>query len=137
MSLRIYTSNQMEKLVEALADSLTEPLLSPLTPEVIVVQSKGMQRWLAMELAKKLGIWANCCYPFPNKMVWDLFCCTLPKIPDISFFSPEVMTWKIMEVLPTYLEREEFAPLRYYLNGDSDGLKRFQLAGKIADVFDQ
>jgi exodeoxyribonuclease V gamma subunit len=137
MPLTIYTSNRMENLVEALANVVAEPLASPFAPEVIVVQSKGMQRWLAMELAGKLGIWANCDYPFPNKMVWQLFRRTLPSIPDTSFFTPEVMTWKIMGLLPGFLDREEFAPLRHYLDGDGEGLKRFQLAGRIADTFDQ
>jgi exodeoxyribonuclease V gamma subunit len=137
MPLNIYTSNRMENLVEELAASLTKPLASPFTPERIVVQSKGMQRWLAMELAGKLGIWANCEYPFPNKLVWQLFCRTLPNIPDISLFSPEVMTWRIMGLLPRFLDRGEFAPLNHYLAGDVDGLKRLQLAGKIADTYDQ
>ncbi len=137
MPLKIYTGNRMENLVTALAGVLATPLASPFTPELIVVQSKGMQRWLAMELAKKLGIWANCKYPFPNKMVWQLFCSTLKEMPDISSFSPEVMTWKIMARLPGFLHRAEFAPLRHYLTVDSDGLKLFQLAGKIADTFDQ
>ena len=137
MALNIYTGNRMENLVEALASVVAEHLASPFVPETIVVQSKGMQRWLAMELAKRFGIWANGEYPFPNKLVWQLFCKTLPNIPDTSFFSPQVLNWKIMGLLPEYLEREEFAALRYYLEGDSDGLKRFQLAGKIADTFDQ
>jgi exodeoxyribonuclease V gamma subunit len=137
MPLKIYTSNRMENLVVALADVVAKPLASPFTPESIVVQSKGMQRWLAMELAGRLGVWANCTYPFPNKMVWQLFCNTLPNIPDVSSFSPDVMSWKIVGLLPGLIEREEFAPLRHYLSVDSDGLKRFQLAGKIADTFDQ
>lgn len=137
MALNIYTGNRMETLVEALASVVAEPLASPFVPETIVVQSKGMQRWLAMELAKRFGIWANGEYPFPNKMVWQLFSKTLPNIPDSSFFSPQVLNWKIMGLLPEYLQREEFAALRHYLEGDSDGLKRFQLAGKIADSFDQ
>ncbi len=137
MPLNIYTSNRMENLVEALSGVVAEPLASPFVPETIVVQSKGMQRWLAMELARRFGIWANGEYPFPNKMVWQLFCKTLPNIPDSSFFSPKVLGWKIMGLLPEYLHREEFVALRHYLEGDSDGLKRFQLAGKIADSFDQ
>lgn len=137
MPLNIYTSNRMENLVEALAGVVAEPLSSPFVPETIVVQSKGMQRWLAMELAGRFGVWANGEYPFPNKMVWQLFCKTLPNIPDSSFFSPKVMNWKIMGLLPEYLEREEFAALKHYLEGDRVGLKRFQLAGKIADTFDQ
>jgi exodeoxyribonuclease V gamma subunit len=127
----------MENLVDALAGVVAKPLVSPFTPETIVVQSKGMQRWLSMELARKLGVWANCSYPFPNKMVWDLFCLTFRDVPDVSSFAPEVLTWRIMEILPDYLGRDEVVPLKFYLDGDRDGLKRFQLAGRIADTFDQ
>ena len=137
MPLNIHTSNRMENLADALSGVLKEPLSSPFTPEILVVQSKGMQRWLAMELAQRFGIWANCKYPFPNKVVWDLFMKAFPDLPDTSRFSPEVMTWRIMGLLPGFLGRQEFAPLNYYLDEDSDGLKRFQLAGKIADTFDQ
>lgn len=137
MPLNIYTSNRMENLVLALAGVLKEPLAAPLAPEVIVVQSKGMQRWVAMELARHFGIWANSNYPFPNSMVQQLFSAVIPDLPDVCFFSPEVLTWKIIGLLPGFLDREEFAPLRSYLAGDRDGLKSFQLAERIADTFDQ
>ena len=42
-----------------------------------------------------------------------------------------------MGLLPGFLGREEFDPLNRYLAGDSDGLKRLQLAERIADTFDQ
>ncbi len=137
MPLHLYTSNRMENLVDALSGVLAEPLPSAFTPELIVVQSKGMQRWLAMELARTFGIWANCNYPFPNKIVWDLFCETISDKLDVSSFAPDVMTWKIMGLLPTFLDMAEFAELKLYLSGESGGLKRYQLSGKIADTFDQ
>jgi exodeoxyribonuclease V gamma subunit len=138
MPLNIYTSNRMENLVQALAHVLNNPLAAVLSPEVIVVQSKGMQRWVAMELAKHFGVWANCRYPFPNAMVLQLFSLVLPEVPDdAASFSPEVLTWQIIGMLPGFLDREEFAPLQHYLVGDRDGLKRFQLAERIADTFDQ
>ena len=137
MPLQIFTSNRMENLVSALAQILKIPLAAPFKPEVIVVQSKGMQRWLAMELARKIGVWANCGYPFPNSVVWQLFCRAIPDLPDTSLLSPDVLTWKIMGLMPEFLGRDEFASLKHYLDGDKYGLKRFQLAEKIADTFDQ
>src|SRR6266702_5026051 len=137
MPLNIYTSNRMESLVEALTGVVAEPLTSPFTPEIIIVQSKGMQRWLAMELAKRFGVWANCKYPFPNDMIWRLFRAALPEIPDTSPFSPDAMIWRVMGLLPEFIAQKEFVQLQNYLTGDKDGLKRFQLAGKIADTFDQ
>jgi exodeoxyribonuclease V gamma subunit len=137
VSLRIHTSNRMENLVESLAAVVARPLSSPFVPETIVVQSKGMQRWLAMELAGRFGVWANSIYPFPNAMIWRLFRSALPDLSDAYPFSPEILTWKIMARLPRFLQQPEFALLRGYLAGDVDGLKHFQLAEKIADTFDQ
>jgi exodeoxyribonuclease V gamma subunit len=74
MPLNLYTSNRMEVLVDTLATALRKPLASAFTKEVIVVQSRGMQRWLSMELAARFGVWANGHYPFPNAMVQELLC---------------------------------------------------------------
>ncbi len=138
MPLNIYTSNRMENLVEALAGVVEEPLSLPMAPEVIVVQSKGMQRWVSMELAKRFGVWANCAWPFPNAMMWRLYGLVMPEIPvDEAAFTPEALSWKIMQRLPGFLDRGAFAQLRNYLAGDGDGLKLFQLACRIADTFDQ
>ena len=41
---RLFVSNRLEVLAEQLAAVLQTPLSSPLAPEVIVVQSKGMER---------------------------------------------------------------------------------------------
>jgi exodeoxyribonuclease V gamma subunit len=135
--LQIHTSNRMENLVESLATVVARPLSSPFISETIVVQSKGMQRWLAMELAARFGVWANSIYPFPNAMIWRLFRSALPELSDTYPFSPEVLTWKLMALLPRFLHRQESAELQRYLGGDTDGLKHFQLAEKIADTFDQ
>jgi exodeoxyribonuclease V gamma subunit len=138
MSLTIYTSNRMENLIDALAGVLAEPLADAFAPEVIVVQSKGMQRWVSMELAKRFGVWANGDYPFPNAMMWRLFGLAMPDMPvDDAAFAPETLVWKIMRYLPGCLEHPEFSPLRRYLAHDADGLRLFQLSLRIADVFDQ
>lgn len=137
MPLNLYTSNRMEVLVDTLKAALREPLASPFTQEVIVVQSRGMQRWLSMELASRFGVWANGHYPFPNAMVQELFGALFSEKPDTSSFAPEVMSWRIMRLLPELLDTEPFGTLRRYLADDPDGLKLFQLSEKIADTFDQ
>jgi len=137
MALNLFTSNRMEVLVDALASTLREPPESPFTKEVIVVQSKGMQRWLSMQLASRYGVWANGHYPFPNAMVQELFEKFFSPSPDSSSFAPEVMTWRILRLLDDLLDSAPFASLNHYLADDHNGLKRFQLSEKIADTFDQ
>ncbi len=137
MSLTITSSNLMESLVDSLAATVARPLASPLAPETIVVQSAGMERWLAMELSRRFGVWANGEYPFPNAFVWRLFRDTLGNLPDDSPFSPDLLAWRLMDILPSLAGRDGFEPISAYLTGDRDGLKLFQLAERIADTFDQ
>ena len=72
-NLNVYTSNRMEILAEQLAQIVRAPLPSPLIPEIIVVQSRGMERWISMQLAKFNGISANCSFPFPNAFLESIF----------------------------------------------------------------
>ena len=135
--LHLYTSNQLEILAEKLAVVLSGPLSAPLQSEIIVVQSKGMERWISMELACRHGICANIQFPFPNHFVYKRFREVIPDIEEKSPFDPEILTWKVMQILPSCLEGKGFESLQGYLQGDHSGLKRFQLSSRIADLFDQ
>lgn len=137
MPIAIHTSNRMEILLDHLAEVLNEPVGPVLSQEVIVVQSRGMSRWISMELAKKFGVWGNCDFPFPNKFVRDLFAATIPDIPDSNLFDSEILTWRVIGQLEQLLDSPEFKELQIYLTGQSRGLKLYQLAEKIADTFDQ
>jgi exodeoxyribonuclease V gamma subunit len=141
MPLKIYTSNRMERLVDDLERVVRVPRPAPFTPfsqELVVVQSKGMQRWLSMELAARIGVWANCRFAIPNEIVQSLFAAVLPDCPaDSSAFRPEVMTWRLMGLLQEKLGDPQFAEITGYLGDDRDGLKRMQLAQRIADSFDR
>ena len=81
-SFNLYTSNRLEILADKLAEAVAKPLSSPLTPEIIIVQSFGMQQWIAFELARRFGIWTNCRYPFPNTYLQELFDILVPDKSD-------------------------------------------------------
>ena len=125
---RVFTSNRLEMLADQLAGVLGEPLPSPFDTEVIVVQSKGMERWICLQLAERHGICANCRFPFPNTFVQEIFRNVLPSLPDPSLFDPEVMTWRIMKALPSLIDGPAFEALRIYLESGRSDLKRFQLS---------
>ncbi|MCF8383572.1 MAG: exodeoxyribonuclease V subunit gamma, partial [Chlorobium sp.] len=73
MTLHLYTGNRMEVLADALAGVLQRNPVPVFESERIVVQSRGMQRWLSMRLAARFGVWAGADYPFPNRLVQQLF----------------------------------------------------------------
>ena len=134
--LKVYTSNRLEFLIEQLVSVVREPPLSPFISEVIVVQSKGMERWLSMELARALGVWANCRYPFPNRFALEIFKTLLADVPAMELLDTDADVWRIMRLLPQYLDRQGFEPIRTYLGESQLNLKKLQLSERIADLFD-
>jgi len=135
--LRLFTSNRLEILADRLSAVLSEPLTSPLDAEVVLVQSRGMERWVSMQLAQRQGVCANCRFPFPNHFVHEMFQKCLPDLSEHSPFDPGILTWRIMKLLPSCITRPGFESLRAYLSDTQGDLKRFQLSERIADTFDQ
>ncbi len=135
--LKLFQSNRMEILADRLADVLSVPMAEPLAPEIVLVQSRGMERWLSMTLAGRHGVCANVRFPYPTHFVHALFRDCFPEVPEHSPYEPAVMTWDILDALTGLLDRPEFGLLKTYLEGDADGLKRYQLAVRIAERFDQ
>ncbi len=134
----VYHSNQLDVLKSLVVELIRlNPLDNPFEQEQILVQSPGMSQWLKIELAKEFGIAANLTFPLPATFIWDLFTQVLDDVPKRSAFHKEAMTWKIVTLLPELLKQDEFAPLQRYLENDENQLKCYQLAAKIADIFDQ
>ncbi|CAN2042883.1 exodeoxyribonuclease V gamma subunit [Candidatus Magnetomoraceae bacterium gMMP-15] len=145
--LTFFTSNQTEILIKKISEILKNPLSNPLKNETVIIQSKGMERWICMELAKNHNICANYNFVFPNTFVYDLFQNIIPDISskenknlsyDKSPFDPDTMTWKIMELLSEFIDKPAFKSLKIYFGKDNENnLKQFQLARRIAFLFDQ
>ncbi len=136
-NLRLFTSNRLEILANELAGVIGTPLSSPFDKEVIVVQSPGMERWISMELALRHGVCANMEFPFPNAFMNDVLGKAFPDLTGQPFFEPDIMTWRIMEILPSLISRPGFESLMTYLEDKQGSLKLFQLSERIADTFDQ
>lgn len=135
--LTIFTSNQLEILSDRLVETISNASASPMQPEVVLIQSRGMERWLSFQIAGQTGICANFQFPFPNSFLNNLFQKLFPELPADSPFDPDTLTFRIMKRLPVLLSNPAFAVVRNYLEDDSRQLKLFQLSERIADLFDQ
>ena len=136
--LHICRSNRVELLLERLAERLAaQPLSSPLLPEVVVTPSPAMARWVNLQIAARHGVAANYNYPLPASFIWQLARDLLGDLPETDPLAPDVMTWKVYALLPELIGETAFASIAHYLQQDAGGLKRFQLAARIADVFDR
>ena len=137
----LITGNHLEELAARLAELLKSPTVDEsadlLRPDWIMVQSKGMQRWLSMSLARHNGICSNLAFPFPNTFLEYLYRQVAGALPDSNPFGPSSLTFRIMQFLPELIREHEFKPLQRYLANNPHPLKQYQLAAKIAEVFDQ
>jgi exodeoxyribonuclease V gamma subunit len=135
---KLYHSNQLDVLKSVLVHEMTsDPLNNPFDAEHILVQSPGMSQWLKMALAQDIGIAANLEFPLPATFIWRMFTQVLEKVPTRSEFNKDAMTWRLWQLLPDLLDDLDFAALKSYLLDDDQDVKRYQLAEKIADLFDQ
>lgn len=139
--LKIFSGNRLERLVDDLITNMDNQKIDVFEPRIVIVQSKGMERWLNLRIAEKLGIAANIEFPFPKKFMRDV----LKDGPDDrGLFEPEVMTWMLYRELDeNHLKDDIFKPLIDYIesrqdrkNRAPDLIKRFQLAGQLAGIFD-
>jgi len=131
----VHTSNNMERLADLCADVYAHNSPVPFTPEIIIVQSRGMEHWLSMQLAKRFGVWTNCSFPFPNAFVNDIFG---NKHGERSPFDPPALALRIMRILPQLIDISGFEELRTYCaQNNDDDLRLYQLSTIIADIFDQ
>jgi exodeoxyribonuclease V gamma subunit len=118
--------------------------LAPLENEVALVQSNGIAQWLKMALAEDrdaggCGIAAAIDVQLPGSFMWQLYRAVLGKssIPETSLLDKTPLTWRLMRLLPVVMAEPVFAPLARFLGDDTDMRKRYQLAQRLADLYDQ
>lgn len=135
--MKLYHSNDLEVLKEILLAHMRQNPPSLFEREALLVQSQGMAHWLRLNVADGLGVAAQLDFPLPSSFVWQVFNHLNPGLPARSHFDKQLMAWKLMRLLPTLLQDPCCAAIAHYLEGDGQGLRRFQLARNIADLFDQ
>jgi exodeoxyribonuclease V gamma subunit len=138
MAITIHSSNRVETLQSRLSQQLaSKPLADPFRPEIIVVPTYAMARWLNLRIAQQQGIAANIQYPQAAEWIWSLASTLLEDAPGSDPCSRGALAWWVFNDLPALLGQGEFAQLRRYLQDDHSGIKRWQLSQRIADCFDR
>ncbi|MCK5478141.1 MAG: exodeoxyribonuclease V subunit gamma [Methylococcales bacterium] len=132
----LHSSNKTENLLAHLTTVIENlPLPNPLSKEIFLIQSQGMERWLSQQLANQFGVWGNYEFLFPGKFFSSIAKNIDSRLNDESF-DRESMLWRF-ELLLRHLQEDCHKPLQQYTSGENSDLKRYQLAAKLAQVFDQ
>ncbi|MCE9663253.1 exodeoxyribonuclease V subunit gamma [Halomonas sp. M5N1S17] len=141
--------NRLEDLRGVAVEWMKRHPLAPLENETILVQSNGIGQWMKLALAADeadggSGIAAALDVTLPARFLWQAYRAVLNHVegdpnavPITSPFDKSHLIWRLLRLLPELMPREEFAPLRRFLEGDNDLRKHHQLAERLADLFDQ
>jgi len=135
--LTLYSGNRLEVLTDKFAEKIASAPLPVMTKETIVLQSMGMMKWLTVEMSRRLGIWSNYDYIFPNRMAGKILDSFIPDKGDERFFDKDIMTWKCMDLILKERNNPCLAELSSYIKNDITGVKLYQVSSKIVDLFDQ
>lgn len=143
----IVQGNRLDDLRNLVVGVMRRYPLAPLENEIALVQSNGIAQWLKLALAEDpqqddqggCGIAAAIDVQLPGSFMWQLYRRVLGRdeIPEVSLLDKAPLTWRLMRLLPELIERPHFEPLRRFLTDDGDLRKRYQLAERLADLFDQ
>ena len=133
--------NRLEDLRALAIDYIKRHPLPPLAPEVLLMQSNGMQNWLEQGLADDrdgLGICMGTTFQLPGAFMWKAYRAVLGEqaVPQDLPFDKAALQWRVLRLLPGLLPLPAFKPLHNYLHDDSQGRRAYQLAVQLADVFD-
>lgn len=141
-------ANRLETLRDIIVSHLHAHPPEPLEQETFLVQSNGMAQWLKHALAAPpadigggSGIAAAQRFVLPQSFLWQAYRTVLgaSEVPETSPFEKTRLKWRIHRLIPDQLsvDPETFAPLGDYLDDDIDQRKRYQLSGRLADLYDQ
>ncbi|MBZ5488066.1 exodeoxyribonuclease V subunit gamma [Halomonas aquamarina] len=142
-------ANRLEDLRGLAVEWMRLHPLGPLENETILVQSNGIGQWLKLALAEDpaqggAGIAAALDVTLPARFLWQAYRTVLTEltgdsgaVPETSPFDKSRLVWRLLRLLPDLATQPVFAPLARFLETDRDQRKHYQLAERLADLFDQ
>ena len=131
--LHVHRAERADGLVDALRGLLSDPLPDPFAPEVVVVPTRGVERWLAQRLSLHLGICANVDFASPRRLVADVVAAASGVSPEEDPWPPERLVWPLLEVIDDVMPERWAAQLAAHLDGHP--ARRFETARNLAHLF--
>lgn len=132
----LHASNRTENLLQHMAALIeAAPPQSLADKEYILIQSQGMERMISQYMAVYFTSWCNYRFLLPVTFL-EYIAEKLGMAITPDSFERGALSWRIEEKLRD-IDEDVYRSLQNYLVGPKRGLKRFQLARQIANIFDQ
>lgn len=132
----LYHHNDLGSLADLLGALRNNHRVAPLDMDTILVPNHGVGRWLTIQIAESDGIAANINTSLPGGYIWQLLDAVSPaEQPRGKHFEPDGLPWHLYLALPAMAH--DIPAVGDYLGAPVDEVRRWQLAGQLAGVFDR
>jgi exodeoxyribonuclease V gamma subunit len=145
MALHLHRAERTDLLADGLGALLANPLTDPFAEELVLVPARGVERWLSQRLSHVLGckpgggdgVCAAVAFRSPASLIAEV-----TGTVDDDPWSPEAMTWPLLEVIDCSLDepwcRTLATHLGHFHTGEEAELRRarrYAAARRLAGLF--
>ncbi|OBG45150.1 exodeoxyribonuclease V subunit gamma [Mycobacterium alsense] len=146
MGLHLHRAERTDLLADGLGALLADPLPDPFAEELVLVPARGIERWLSQRLSHILGrrpgagdgVCAGVVFRSPGSLLAEI-----TGTVDDDPWSPEAMTWPLLEVIDSSLDEPWCRTLAKHLGHfDADVTeaearrgRRYAVARRLAGLF--
>ncbi len=144
MALHVHRAERTDILADGLGKLLATPPPDPFAEDLVVVPARGVERWLSQRLSHVLGrgshadgVCAGVAFRSPASLIAEI-----AGTRDDDPWSPDAMTWPLLEVIDTHLDDPWCRTLATHLGHFTDGeerelrqARRYAVARRLAGLF--
>jgi len=145
MALHLHRAERTDLLADALGTLLADPLPDPFAEELVLVPARGVERWLSQRLSHVLGrgrasdgVCAGVAFRSPGSLIAEI-----TGTVDDDPWSPEAMTWPLLEVIDGSLDKPWCRTLATHLGhferteaeAELRRGRRYSVARRLAGLF--
>ena len=132
MGIQIIRGATTSALAKRLAASLSASPADPFAGDVVIVPTRGIERYLTQTIADRNGICANVAFPSPGEFLDQI------AGREGSAWTPDRLAWPLLSVIDASLAEPWCAPVAAHLRDDPDWRRsdrRYALASRLALLF--
>lgn len=146
MALHLHRAQRTDLLADKLGALLAQPPSDPFAEELVLVPARGVERWLSQRLSHLLGcrpnggdgVCAGVSFRSPASLIAEI-----TGTVDDDPWSPEAMTWPLLEVIDAGLDEPWCVTLATHLGHfDTEAAqaelrrgRRYSVASRLAGLF--
>ena len=127
-------SNDLNVLFDKLLTNIESNQSDIFEPEIVVVQTDGIKKWLSLKIASKLGISCNISYIPPRQIIYTLLKRAGFNEETMHNFESNNLFWLILAIVSN--NPYKYGRLSDYIK-DKNEQKLAQVSDIVADLYDQ